>query len=208
MPLGYRRPVVLEGRYLTLEPVVLEDAAELSVAARSPEIWQFMRYGPGDTEPAMRELIQMFLDLEQRGTDLPFALRLRPERRLVGMTRFLGIDRANRTVEVGGTWLDRSYWRTPLNTDSKRQMLGYAFEVEGTHRVQIKTDTRNVRSQRAIERLGAVKEGVERDHLILRDGYVRSSVIYSILAREWPEVKARLDAQLHRPWEGAVPAHR
>ena len=145
----------------------------------------------------MMRLIDTLLDRQSKGTDLPFTLCTLPNRTPVGMTRFLQIDRENRSVEVGGTWLGRDYWRTPLNTESKLLMLRYAFEVEKVNRVQLQTDLRNVRSQTAIERIGAVREGVLRDHAILWNGYVRSSVVYSILANEWPAVKHRLEEYLH-----------
>jgi RimJ/RimL family protein N-acetyltransferase len=108
-------------------------------------------------------------------------------------------------VEIGGTWTDPTLWRTPFNTESKRLMLGYAFDTEHVHRVQLKTDLRNLRSQRAIERLGALREGVLREHLLVFGGVRRSSVYYSILEAEWPAVRDRLDAALARPWGGERP---
>ena len=116
------------------------------------------------------------------------------------MTRYLEIDRDHRRVEVGGTWYAVSHQRTPVNTECKRLLLGHAFDVEKVQRVQFKTDLRNLRSQRAIERLGAVREGVLRDHMQMPDGFTRSSVVYSIVRREWPEIRARLDALLTRSW--------
>ena len=116
------------------------------------------------------------------------------------MTNFLHIDRENQSVEVGGTWLDSGFWRTPFNTESKYLLFRHAFEVERVNRLQLQTDLRNERSQRAIERLGAVREAVLREDVQLADGYFRSSVYYSVLASEWPAVRARLEASLARPW--------
>ena len=148
----------------------------------------------------MAEFIVELLGRQQAGTDLPFAVLDRASGAAIGMTRYLEIDRENGAVEIGGTWFDPSYWRTPVNTDTKRLMFGHAFDTERAHRVQLKTDLRNERSQRAIERLGAVREGVLRDHLVNRDGHRRSSVYFSVLADEWPTVRQRLDEMLARPW--------
>ena len=104
-------------------------------------------------------------------------------------------------VEIG-TWIDSRYWRSPLNTEAKLLTHGYAFEEEKVHRLQLKTDSRNVRSQVAIERLGAVPEGALREAHRLRNGYFRTSLYYSILASEWPAVKQRLQEKLSKPWVG------
>jgi len=147
----------------------------------------------------MGALIDELLELQEGGSVLPFTIVTIPDRRPVGMFRFLYIDRENRSVETG-TWLDSSVWRTPINTEVKFLGLRYAFEEENVHRVQLKTDLRNERSQRAIERLGAVREGALREHYRLRDGTYRTSVCYSILDAEWPQVKRRLEERLARPW--------
>ena len=108
----------------------------------------------------------------------------------------MAIDAPNRCVEIGGTWYGAEYQRTGVNTECKYLLLRHAFESWGGIRVQLKTDLNNVRSQRAIERLGAVKEGVLRNHMIRPDGTVRDTVMYSIIDREWPLVKARLEAMM------------
>ena len=144
-------------------------------------------------------MAQSKLARQERGTDLAFTVVRREDGRPVGMTRFLDIQREHQTVEVGGTWFSRNLWGSGVNPESKRLMLGYAFDTEGCHRVQLKADQRNLRSLRAIERLGAVREGVLREHLVNTDGHRRSSVYFSILASEWPKVRARLDAALERP---------
>jgi RimJ/RimL family protein N-acetyltransferase len=110
----------------------------------------------------------------------------------------MNIEPANRALEIGGTWYSVDFQRTGVNTECKFLLLQHAFEVLDCVRVQIKTDLRNERSQRAIERIGAVREGVLRDHMIMPDGTLRSSVYYSILAREWPEVKQRLVGLMNR----------
>lgn len=200
---SFRPPVVMEGRFIRLVPLEPRFADDLFEAARDPRIFRYLRYAPTDSVEAMRRLIQTFLDRCAAGTDLPFALLRRTDGRAIGMTRYLSIDRFNETVEVGGTWIPPSLWGSAVNADSKRCMLGRAFEVEHAERVQIKTDERNVRSQKAIEKLGAVREGVLRHEVVMPDGFRRSSVYYSLLASEWPAARDRLDRRLAAaspPW--------
>jgi RimJ/RimL family protein N-acetyltransferase len=207
---AFRTSPPLEGRFIRLESLTLEHAEPLALAGRSSEVWTYLRYGPLTTPEQMAAHIRSLLERKEAGTDLPFAVVRRDTGVPIGMTRFLAIEREDSNVEIGGTWLDRDLWRSPFNTDSKRLMFGHAFDTEGAERVQIKTDVRNLRSQRAIERLGAVREGVLRAHVVMPDGYRRSSVYYSVLPAEWPEVRARLDRLLERPWtpSGASPMNR
>jgi RimJ/RimL family protein N-acetyltransferase len=155
-----------------------------------------MRYGTVDSREKMRAFITELLELRQAGTDLPFTVVFRETGRAIGMSRYLNIEPANRTVEIGGTWYRPEYQRTRVNTECKFLLLRHAFETLDCIRVQFKADVRNERSQRALERIGAVKEGVLRDHMILPDGTVRSSAFFSILAGEWPGVKAQLIRKL------------
>jgi N-acetyltransferase len=199
----FHPPVTLRGRYLELVPLERQHAAGLADAGRDPEVWKYLRIGPGHppTLAEMEAFIDQLLEFQAKGELLPLTMVLLPERSLVGVIRFLDIDRANRMVELG-TWLDSQYWRTPLNSEAKLLMLRYAFEEEGVHRVQLKTDSRNLRSQKAIERLGAVPEGALREAHLVRGNFYRTSLYYSILAPEWPEVKRRLEESLARPWAG------
>ena len=192
-------PVTLTGRLVRLDPLAMAHAPDLAQAGQDEEIWKYMRYGLVNTVERMQAMIQDLLNAQARGTDLPFAVIHRDSDRAVGMTRYLYIEPANRALEVGGTWYSVQYQRSGVNTECKFLLLQHAFETLGCIRVQIKTDLRNERSQRAIERIGAVREGVLRDHMILPDGTVRSSVYYSILAREWPAVKDRLAGLMDRP---------
>jgi N-acetyltransferase len=196
----FRTPITLEGRYIRLVPLLRSHAEPLVRAGKDPDIWRWMRYGYCGTEDAMDRMIDLLLERQSAGVDLSFTVLLRPGDRPVGMTRYLDIDRPNRNVEVGGTWYSSELWRTPVNSESKLLMLGNAFDAEGCERVQLKTDLRNVRSQRAIERLGAVREGVLRHHIVLPDGALRDSVVYSILRSEWPQTRRRLDKALAPPW--------
>jgi N-acetyltransferase len=205
-PDSLRTPLTLSGRHVELVPLERAHAEALLPAAQDPAVGQYLRDPPGPARAQMDDLIGRLLQDQAAGSALPFTTRLLPDHRAVGMTRFLRIDRENQWVEIGGTWLDPACWRTPVNTETKHLLMEHAFEREGVHRVQLQTDSRNLRSQRAIERLGAVREGVLREDVQLRDGYVRSSVYYSILAEEWPAVKRRLETALARPW-AAAPAY-
>jgi RimJ/RimL family protein N-acetyltransferase len=129
-------------------------------------------------------------------TERPFAILDAPSGRAIGSTRYLDIRPEHRGLEVGWTWLGPAFQRTAINTECKLMLLTHAFESMGAVRVQLKTDARNLQSQRAIERLGAVREGVLRRHMILWDGYVRDSVMFSISDLDWPEVRTRLQGML------------
>lgn len=203
---GFRPPLTLPGRYVELVPLSAAHRVPLHYAARDPEIRRYLRNGPGSTIEEVDGLIAKLLAAQADGTDLPFTTLGLPDRRPIGMTRYLRIEREDRSVEIGGTWLDSHYWRSPINTESKYLLLRHAFEVEKVHRVQLQTDLRNERSQRAIERLGAVREAVLREDVLLPGPYYRSSVIYSVLEGEWPTVQRRLEGFLARPWNGAPDA--
>jgi N-acetyltransferase len=204
--MDFRTPVTLEGRYIRLVPLTRDQIPALVAAGRDPEIWQWLPYGYCGTEESMHHLVDLIARREAAGTDLAFTTVLRPADEPIGMTRYLNIERSDRNVEVGGTWTDPKFWRTPVNTESKLLMLGHAFDAEGCQRVQLKTDSRNLRSQRAIERLGAQKEGILRQHMIRADGTLRDSVVYSVLRSEWPDVRKRLESALERPWNRPVEA--
>jgi N-acetyltransferase len=193
-------PVRLSGRHVELIPLSLEHAPSLAWAFRDPEVTRLLRPRIRPNVEEIEVLIQELLDHQAAGTDLPFATTLRGTGRPIGMTRFLRIDRASRGVEIGGTALDSVYWRTPVNTESKLLLLRYAFETERVHRVQLQTDSRNIRSQRAIERLGTRPEAHLRDDVLLWDDTFRTSYYYSILDREWPGVQTRLEAMLSPAW--------
>lgn len=186
------QPITLSGNHVRLEPLSFNHLADLTASGHDPSLWQYMRYGLVTSEDKMRDLIAYLLDHQAKGTDLPFATIHLTSGKAVGMTRYLDIQPENRSLEVGGTWISPEFQRTSINTEAKFLMFQHAFETLEFLRVQLKADLRNTRSQHAIERLGAVREGILRDHMILPDGTVRSSVYYSILATEWPIVKQRL----------------
>lgn len=190
------QPVTLIGRWARLEPLRVEHAEALWPQADEPEIWRYMPYGEVDSPAKLRAVIEDLLGRQTRGTDLCFAVFDHVTSVAAGMTRYMTIDCVNRSLEIGGTWYGKHYRRTAMNTECKYLLMRHAFESLGCIRVQLKTDLRNERSQRAIERLGAVREGVLRKHMIMPDGYQRSSVMYSVIDDEWPSVKARLERLL------------
>jgi RimJ/RimL family protein N-acetyltransferase len=192
-------PVVLEGEAVRLEPLQLRHAADLAVAGEEPGIWSYLPCGPVLGLAAMQCWIADRLAQDAAGGSVAFAVVARASGRAVGSTSYLDISRGDRRLEIGATWLGREARRTRINTECKLLLLRHAFEQLGAGRVQLKTDARNVRSQAAIERLGAQREGVLRAHMVLWDGFVRDTVMYSIIAAEWPAVQARLEAMLARP---------
>ncbi len=188
-------PVELVGEHVALVPMAEAHLDGLFDAGRSPEIWPYMPMqisGRDDMARLMRDALRAC----DQGAELPFVVRERRSGRIVGSTRFLDITPAHRNIEIGWTWLEPAVWQTPINTECKYLLTRHCFETLQMIRVQLKTDARNTRSQRAIERLGAVREGVLRHHRIMPDGYLRDSVYYSILLEEWPAVRARLEGWL------------
>lgn len=191
-------PLTLTGAVVRLEPLSEAHVPGLTAIGLDDDIWRFMVYPLVRDEAGMRAWVQDMLERQARGADLPFAVVHLADGRVAGATRFLDIRPEHRGVEIGGTWYGAAYQRTAVNTECKYLLMRHAFETWGCIRVQLKTDLRNERSQRAIERLGAVREGVLRNHMILPDGLVRHSVYYSVIDSEWPTVKARLESMLAR----------
>ena len=195
---NWLQPVTLTGRYVRLEPMTPDHVTALAEIGVGQPFWDFMLYGNINTVEDMRNWVLDILSRAVNGTDLPFVAVHLESGRVAGATRYLNIVAHDRGLEIGGTWYGPEFQRTVVNTECKYLLLQHAFETLGCIRVQLKTDARNERSQKAIERLGAVKEGVLRNHMILPDGRYRHSVFYSILDTEWPEVKNRLEDMMHR----------
>lgn len=190
------KPVVLTGHTVRLEPLSEAHIPDLTEAGIDESIWLYMRYGKIRSQQDMAEWVSGLLRLQAVGSDLPFAVIHQASGRAIGSTRYLDIQPNNRALEIGGTWYGIEYQRTAVNTECKYMLLRHAFEALGCVRVQFKTDVRNLRSQKALERIGAFREGVLRDHMILPDGFLRSSVYYSILQGEWQQVKLALESKL------------
>ena len=190
------KPVTLQGKHVRLEPMTEAHILGLTEIGAGQTFWDFMVYGNINTEDDMRGWVIDLRSRAEKGTDLPFVAIHLASGRVAGATRYLNIMPKDRGLEIGGTWYGLEFQRTIVNTECKYLLLKHAFETLGCIRVQLKTDLRNERSQKAIERLGAVKEGILRNHMILPDGRIRDSVFYSILDVEWSEVKKRLEEKL------------
>ncbi|MBI5301226.1 MAG: GNAT family N-acetyltransferase [Chloroflexi bacterium] len=186
------QPLTLTGAHVRLEPPDGKHIDDLLGASQFDEIWEFLPFGPFHTQDEWRTLIERGRASSQQGKNLWFTVVRRADARAVGITGYNYVFHADCAVEIGGTWLTPAVWRTAINTESKYLMLGNAFENLGCIRVQLKCDARNLRSQRAIERLGAIKEAVLRKHMITRGGYQRDSIVYSIIDTEWQSVKSQL----------------
>jgi N-acetyltransferase len=198
-------PLVLAGSVVRIEPLTERHAPDLLTAADDPNIWTYLPAYQPKSLGDMQAWISDALSCAAGGEQIPFAIVMLTNERAVGSTRFLEIRRDARALEIGWTWLATPVQRSAVNTECKLLLLRHAFEALGALRVQFKTDRRNLRSQRAIERLGAVKEGTLRKHRINHDGFVRDSVYYSIVDDEWPTVKARL---LQRLAQGELSGQR
>ena len=192
------KPVTLTGNYVRLEPMTEAHIPGLTEIGAGQTFWDFMLYGNINTEDDMHGWVRDILARAEKGTDLPFVAIQLATGRVAGATRYLNIMPKDRGLEIGGTWYGTDFQRTPVNTECKYLLLSHAFETLGCIRVQLKTDLRNERSQKAIERIGAKKEGVLRNHMILPDGRYRHSVFYSILDTEWPDVKKKLEEMMHK----------
>lgn len=192
--------MTLPGQRLTLTPLSVDDAADYLAALGDREaaraVTEHLSFDPPTSLEEAREHI---IAAQQTPNRLPYIQRLTDTGEFVGTTSFYEVTPATRSIAIGYTWIGRRFWRTGLNTDSKIIMLTRAFEGLGAERVVWHTDILNTRSQAAIERLGATKEGILRHHKIRRDGSWRDTVQYSMLAEEWPAAKDRLSLTRNAP---------
>lgn len=189
-------PITLEGDIVRLEPLALRHVDDLAAVGLDPDLWRVI-----PTQVATREDLEAYvdkaLDEQARGVSLPFAVIERARGAAIGSTRYMNIERAHRRLEIGSTWYGRAWHRTGVNTESKLLLLRHAFETLGAIRVELKTDALNQRSRNAILRLGAQQEGIFRNHMVIQpSGRIRDTVYFSIVDREWPAVKARLEGYL------------
>ncbi len=188
-------PITLTGRRVELQPLSSAHAADLQSAAGDLYKLWVTSVPKAENMPAF---IREALALQDAGAALPFAIVEKQSGRAVGTTRFAHIRREHHSVEIGWTWIGLPWQRTFVNTEAKYQLLQYAFERLGCLRVEFKTDVLNERSQRAIERIGAKREGVFRKHMIMGDGRVRDSVYYAMTHDDWPNAKAELERKMDR----------
>ncbi|MFU8855054.1 GNAT family N-acetyltransferase [Micromonospora sp. SL1-18] len=188
------QPILLTGKVVRLEPLSYEHRDDLVTAAAFDEIWTYLDEPTPRTAQAVESLIRDALDEQERGVRIPFAIISVSSGQAVGSTSYIDIRPHDRTVEIGWTWITPSQWGTGANTEAKFMLMRQAFEEHSAGRVAIKTDLRNERSQRAIAKLGAVREGVWRNHRLLSTGRYRDTVFYSVIDSEWPQVRERLNA--------------
>ena len=190
-------PVTLEGSVVRLEPIRREHAEIFWEVAKDDldDIFQWIPYRMKSPQD-FQHVVDKALAEQERGESVVFATVERSSRRVIGSTRFMNIDRINRRVEIGSTWIAPAWQRTGVNTEAKYLMLRHAFEAWQCMRVELKTDALNQRSRNAILRIGAKEEGTLRKHLITSTGRVRDTIYFSILDTEWPEVKIHLERKL------------
>lgn len=190
------KKITLQGNAVKLLPMETSQLDGLWEAGNNKSIWEFTS-SKVRSKDEMKKVIEAAMAEREKGTQIPFVVYDKKTGNIVGSTRFLDISEAHKSLEIGWTWYSPKYWRTRVNTETKLLMLQFAFEKMEVNRVQFCTDSRNVRSQTAIARLGAQKEGVLRKHRIIADGYVRDTVVFSILKEEWPQIKKELQEKLN-----------
>ncbi|WP_210484337.1 GNAT family N-acetyltransferase [Microvirga antarctica] len=192
------KPVTLSTDRLLLRPLAREDIPALAAAASDGALWE----KPTTTIPrpeGFAAYVETALSLQDQGLALPFTTVVRDGDQVVGCTRYMNIDALNHRVEIGTTWIARSWQRSFVNSHAKFLMLRHAFETLECNAVELRTHRLNDQSRAAIERLGASLDGVLRRHMIMPDGHVRDTAVYSILREEWPAIRERLETRLATP---------
>jgi N-acetyltransferase len=194
------KAVTLEGRWVRLEPLRIEHAEELFEVGSDPELWRLTTVRIESVDD-MRRYLQAALDEQSRGVALPFATCERETGRAIGTTRYANIVPEHKRLEIGWTFVSPRWQRTPINTEAKYLMFRHAFEELGYNRVELKTNALNTKSRNAMLRVGCTEEGTLRRHMVNPDGTLRDTVYFSVVTEEWPQVKARLEEMLARPWQ-------
>lgn len=186
---------ILKGRFVRLEPLAESHRESLRPMAQDERIWEFnivSAFGP-----AFDVWFDTALADQTRGVRIPFAVVQLSDEKVVGSTGFIDPAPTHRRVEIGHTWYHPSVWRSPVNPECKRLLFAHGFEVMGLARVSFNVDATNLRSRAAVQKLGAVPEGILRRHAVTYTGRVRDTVVYSVLDGEWPAVRERLDRRLN-----------
>lgn len=190
------KPVMLENQFVKLVPMAREHVPGLFAVGQEKADWEFLPRPCFASLEDTRQWVDEALVLAQQGEHIAFVIYSATDNKICGSTRYLHIECKHRTVEVGWTWLGKDYQRTSINTAAKLLLLAHGFEDLSANRIELKTDLRNKRSQQAIERLGAHKEGILRKHRITQNDFVRDTVLYSVIKEEWPQRKQSLLAKL------------
>ncbi|MFZ6743896.1 GNAT family N-acetyltransferase [Undibacterium sp. JH2W] len=185
------KAITLKGKHVTLEPLEQHHLADIQAAAADGELWKLF-FTSVPTPDNTQNWLNIALEMQQQQKAVPFIVRENATGQIVGATRYCNMDINNKRLEIGYTWYAQRVQRSPVNTECKLLLLGHAFEEFGCIAVEFRTDWFNRRSQAAIERLGAKRDAVLRNHMILPDGRIRDTVIYSILSSEWAGVKKNL----------------
>ena len=188
-------PVTLRGKHVRLEPLRVAHTNALCVAGLHAELWTWIPV-PVTTPSEMSDYVNTALDEQKRGVSLPFVIIDADTNEVIGCTRYGNVERPHKRIEIGWTWVTPGRQRTPVNSEAKLLLLTHAFESLGANRVELKTDALNMKSRNAIGRIGAVQEGIFRQHMITAGGRVRDTVYFSIIQAEWPAVKQRLLVRL------------
>jgi N-acetyltransferase len=189
--MNWLKPLILSGNRCTLAPLAQDHLTELSKAVKDGKLWELWYTLIPKPENMQRE-VERRLQLQESGNMLPFTIIDNPTNLPIGMTTYLNIDEKNRRLEIGGTWLRKSKQRMGINTEAKYLLLTHAFEKLNCNAVEFRTHYCNQQSRRSIERLGAKLDGILRHHMIMPDGTLRDTCVYSIIAAEWPTVKSHL----------------
>ena len=182
----------IENNVVALVPMKREHIDGIFEAAQDSRIWEHMSVDLTKKENVIH-YVEDALNKQANGTDFSFVIMDQLTGKIIGCTWFLDISMPHKRLEIGSTWITPSHWRTSVNTNCKYLLLQYCFEELQLNRVQIKTGHENVRSQKAIERIGATKEGVLRNHMIRKEGTIRHTVMYSIIQEEWPRIKQHFE---------------
>jgi RimJ/RimL family protein N-acetyltransferase len=188
-------PTTLHGKLVDLIPLEEEHFDALFEAASDKRIWEFY-VGDWSVRQRFNEIYTEALQLRTDGKEYPFIIVHKETQKIIGSTRLLDIVPQSNKLEIGGTWLMPEYWATAINFDCKLALLTFCFESLHLHRVQLKTQHNNIRSRKAIEKIGGIYEGILREHMLKDDGTYRSSAYFSILEQEWPEVKVMIEGKL------------
>ncbi len=197
------RSTHLHGTSVDLVPMTLQHFDALTELAKDKRIWEFIPVDMSTEEKCSVAFLKGLEDKEQ-GIQFPFVIIHKKDTKIIGSTRLMDIQRAHRKLEIGWTWLSREYWASEVNPECKLLLLSFCFETLKAVRVQLKTDEKNVRSQKAIAKIGALYEGTLRQDMVRDNGSLRNSAYFSILDKEWPEKKIKLQHILHTKFQKNV----
>ena len=182
--------IIVENDIVKLRPVQMSDIEAIANAANDERIWKHMSVTLL-TQEAVENYIENAIKEREKGISYMFAVIEKKTDNIVGCTSFLDISFPHKRLEIGATWYNPTVWRSAINTNCKFLLFQYCFEVLNLNRIQIKTGHENYRSQKAIERIGAIKEGVLRNHMIRKEGTIRHTIMYSVIVEDWEKLKIR-----------------